>query len=559
MRRTLTVIADFNTSVLTRYVTPLVTADGRDVHEVAYAEIISTLASREPPDGAEAVALVWARPESISPAFRRALAFEAVAPEDCVADVDAFADALLVAAARHKQVFVVAFALSALEPGYGILEWRQGLGLAHHLAQMNLRLAERLSHLGNAFVLDSRRWQQMAPPPPPKLWYAAKLPFAPEVFRYAAEDLSAGLAAVEGRSRRLVIVDLDDTLWGGIVGETGWEGLRLGELDHIGEAYADFQQALKALTRRGVQVAIVSKNEEDVALDAIDHHPAMVLRRADFAAWRINWADKAQNVGELLAELNLGSGSAVFIDDNPVERDRVRSQWPDVLVPEWPTDPSQYVRALHDLRCFDTASITAEDRARTQMYVADRHRRDMRAGSLDEWLTQLDTRVTVEPVHARNLRRVDQLLNKTNQLNLTTRRLSAEQISEWAAAPDRAFLAVSVADRFGDLGLTGLVSIDVRGPEARIVDYLLSCRVMGRAVEDTLLFLAVDAARRLGATTLHASYRPTPRNAPTLKVFRASAMTEVAEHEFAWDCTVPFPKPPTVTITDGSDDRRTPA
>ena len=155
-------------------------------------------------------------------------------------------------------------------------------------------------------------------------------------------DLKAGLNGLDGRGRKLIVVDLDDTLWGGIVGEVGWEQLKLGGHDHVGEAFADFQRALKGLNRRGILLAIASKNEERVALEGIAQHPEMVLSLDDFAGWRIDWEDKAQNIADMVAELNLGLQSVVFIDDNPAERSRVREALPEVFVPEWPADPALY-------------------------------------------------------------------------------------------------------------------------------------------------------------------------------------------------------------------------
>ena len=175
------------------------------------------------------------------------------------------------------------------------------------------------------------------------------------------------------------------------MGETGWHGIRLGGHDHVGEAFKSFQRELKALSNRGVQLAIVSKNDENVALDAIDQHPEMLLRRADFAGWRINWQDKAANIASLTAEINLGLDSVVFIDDNPAERDRVAGALPQVLVPAWPNDPTAYVAALRSLNCFQTASVGTEDRSRKSMYVAERERKEIRLAvdSTEEWLQRL--------------------------------------------------------------------------------------------------------------------------------------------------------------------------
>src|SRR5262249_44027937 len=224
--------------------------------------------------------------------------------------------------------------------------------------------------------------------------------FHSDVFVEAARDIKAALAGLGGAARKVVILDLDDTLWGGIVGDVGWQGLRLGGHDSVGEAFVDFQRHLKALTRRGILLAIASKNEEPVALEAIGSHPEMVLRAEDFAARRINWKDKAQNIVDLMADLNLGLQSAVFIDDNPVERARVREALPEVFVPDWPEARLLYSSTLVGLRCFDAPAISREDAERSRMYAAERQREDLKkqVQSIDAWLRSLETRARVEPL-----------------------------------------------------------------------------------------------------------------------------------------------------------------
>jgi FkbH-like protein len=548
--QTFALISDFNISVLGRYLVSQAPGRALAIQEAPYGAVMSSLLQPEPQEGGGGLGMVWVRPEAISLAYRKALQMEHVDHDECLAEVEHFAQAVLKFATGRKHCFVASFIAPPDHAGYGLLDWRPALGMTHLLARMNVRLAEVLAANASVFVLDTDRWlRNIAAPSIPKLWYAAKLPYANGVFQRAAGDLLRALDALEGRSRRIVIVDLDNTMWGGVVGDVGWQGLRLGGHDHVGEAYRAFQEELKALTRRGIQIAVVSKNTEEVALEAIDQHPEMVLRRADLAGWRINWQDKAANVLSLLDELRLGLASAVFLDDNPVERDRVRAALPEVLVPEWPEDPSLYVQALHRLGCFDTPTVSEEDRRRTSMYASERARRELQGGSMNDWLGQLGTQVTVDAVSPANVSRVDQLFNKTNQLNLSTRRLSAAEIQAWAAEPHRRILACSVADKFGDLGLTGILAVEAQGGVVRLVDYVLSCRVMGRKVEETLLHVAIAAASELGGTRFVATYLPTARNAPTLEVLRGSGLTQTETNEFTWDLAVPFPKPDSVNVS----------
>jgi len=374
------------------------------------------------------------------------------------------------------------------------------------------------------------------------------------VFREAAKDIKAALRGIYGQSRKLVVLDLDDTLWGGIVGDDGWQNLQLGGHDATGEAFVDFQRMLKALTRRGVLLGVVSKNTESVAIEAIESHPEMVLKLEDFAGWRINWDDKARNIAELTEELNLGLQSVVFIDDNPIERSRVRAALPEVLVPEWPTDKTQYVGALLALDCFEPPRLSNEDRERAKMYATERTRQALKANvsSVDDWLSSLETEVTVESLSSANVKRAAQLLNKTNQLNLRTRRMTEAELLAWAEAEDHRVWTISVRDRFGASGLTGILGLAVNGSSTSVSveDFVLSCRVMGRRVEEVMLAVAARHARGLGAKSLVATYEETPKNRPCLEFFQRSGMpsTDGREFRLSLDAEVDMPKLVTVVV-----------
>jgi FkbH-like protein len=320
----------------------------------------------------------------------------------------------------------------------------------------------------------------------------------------------------------------------------------------VGEALVDFQQGVKALTRRGVVLGIVSKNTESVAVEAIRSHPAMVLKLEDFVGWRINWQDKAANIAALAAELRLGLQSTVFIDDNPVERARVREALPEVLVPEWPEDKLAYPAALAALRCFDSPAVSREDQERGAMYAAEREREAAResVGSLDDWLATLGITVRAERVGPASVTRTTQLLNKTNQMNLTTRRLTEGEVVQWAAAPGHAMWAITVSDRFGDAGLTGVLGIEREADTVRVVDFVLSCRVMGRKVEETMTHLAVAHARAEGARRVEARLIPTAKNQPCRDFWSGSGWSADESGDlYAWDASAEYPRPAAVTLT----------
>lgn len=492
--------------------------------------------------------VVWTLPESVLGTVSRALAGEVVDPESIADEVEEFVRALSKGATHTRWMVVPTWLPPFGTRGTGVTDLHEPTGLAALLADANRELIRGLRQLDNVWVLDASPWAAEAGPARTnrRYWYAARIPFPPTVFRAAARDLKAFLRAATGRARKVVFLDLDNTLWGGVVGETGWEGITLGGHDPIGEAFVDFQRALKALTRRGVVLAIVSKNEEAVAMEAIRRHPEMVLREDDFAGWRINWEDKAANVLDLLHELRLGKAAAVFIDDQPAERARVNEAIPEILVPEWPVDPLGSVEALERLACFDLLRVSSEDSLRARSYVAERERlalRDQISGP-DEWIERLSVKVQVEELGPESLARAAQLLNKTNQMNLATRRLSEAELRDWTEKPENRCFTFRVSDRFGEFGLTGLLSLEQVGSDMEIVDFLLSCRVMSRRVEETMVHVAVEHARSLSLGELRARFSPTERNAPMLAFWKdASGFEDRGEGLFGWDLANAYPMP----------------
>jgi len=545
-------VGDFNIEPLARLLRASESAHGYAVHNADFGQVIQSLRAPHQPYETTDVVFVWARPESVVSGFARALAYERVDEASILAEVDQFADALLDTASRCAMLLLPDWVLPHGYRGLGPLDGRRGVGASGHLVQMNAHLAQRIESASNIFTLNTAAWFSKigASASTPKMWYAAKVPFAHTVFAEAAADVRSAIDGMKGKARRVIVVDLDDTMWGGVVGETGWQGLHLGGHHHLGEAFVEFQRALKAMSRRGVQLAICSKNDESVAMEAITQHPEMVLRRDDFSAWRISWNDKATGIREIAEELNLGLASFVFIDDNASERGRVRELLPEVLVPEWPSDPTRYVQAFHELRCFDVVAISAEDEARTKMYADERVRREAAksAGGPDAWLDSLGVQVDAKLLSAEDLPRATQLLNKTNQLNLATRRLSETELTEWASATGREVWTFRVEDRFGQSGLTGLLSVELAGETLHIVDYLLSCRVMGRKVEETMMHLAWSRANAMGARDVHARLIETERNAPCVALWRASGFAEQEPLHFTWSVASEYVKPSSVLL-----------
>ncbi len=554
MRQKAILISDFTLSNFAGYLTNDASQPIIDATMAPFGQVIQTLMNGELDCWkiAHDIAVVWTRPDSLIAAFERALRYEEVGVDEILKEVDQYCTALRSLQERVRWIFVPSWVLPAYRRGFGALDLRPNAGIAYTLVQMNLRLIQNLENEPNFVVLDAEKWISSAGSKAftTKLWYMGKIPFSAEVFKDAVREVKAAIRGLTGQSKKLVIVDLDDTLWSGVVGDVGWQGLTLGGHDAVGEALVDFQKELKALTNRGILLAIASKNEEATALEAITRHPEMILRRDDFAAWRINWKDKAANVLEIVAELNIGLDSAVFIDDNPVERARVREALPSVLVPDWPVDKLLYPQTLLALDCFDAGIVSQEDRVRSQMYVSQRDREIGKAssGSLADWLESLDTRVTIEPLNTENLARVVQLLNKTNQMNLTTRRLTSTELLHWSEKKNRMVFALRVSDRFGDSGLTGIVSTEIEHERVRIVDFILSCRVMGRNIEDAMLHYAFESARGEGAKEAWMEYLPTDKNKPCHDFLCRTLLTQGPESVFTWELDKPYHLPSHISL-----------
>ncbi|WP_442508729.1 HAD-IIIC family phosphatase [Novipirellula sp. SH528] len=546
------IVSDFNCDNLSGYLKK--TSDGSIQPSCApFGQLWPTLIDLARPGKSDKIetAIIWTQPQSIVPAISREDANLNDLFDDAMQEVDRYCDALLALESNCNTLFVPTWTLATISRGRGFADLKPG-GLHWLLGKMNDRLIDRLGHSNQSFVLNASKWIEKCEGTAfdPRLWYMGKIPFHRAVFQHAAEEIAGAVDAVAGRVKKLLVLDLDDTLWGGIVGEVGWQNIRLGGHDAIGEAFKDFQKSLKRLKQQGVLLAIASKNEEAVALTAIRENPEMQLEIDDFVAWRINWNDKARNILSIVDELNIGIDSVVFIDDNPVERQRVRDTCPGVLVPDWPTDKMQYVTALSKLRCFDKASATNEDAQRTKMYHAERDRSELKHNleSVDQWLHSLDMVVEVAAVGKSNIKRATQLLNKTNQMNLSTRRLTESEFLDWCCGENREAFAFSVSDKFGDSGLTGLGSIEVVDDTAVITDFILSCRVFGRSVEDVILSTLIEAARRRGSKTIVANYVATEKNIVMLNFLENSEFSNVGNaFQFAVECD--YKQPDWIQVT----------
>ena len=387
--------------------------------------------------------------------------------------------------------------------------------------------------VGHAAVHDAR------------LWYLGRMRLNPAGHALLAEVVVAGIAVQRGVGRRKVAaVDLDDTLWGGVVGELGPTGVDVGE-EGVALAFQDFQRELVRLHDSGVLIALCTKNDPEYALAAFGH-PSMVLRHEHVVAERVNWQDKATNLRELAEELDLGLDSFVFLDDNPREREWVRQALPMVAVPELPADPTERPAFIARGPWFRTLTVTDADRKRSASYRAqgDRRRAQASAASFEDYLASLEQRLTIEPVTEATVPRTAQLCQRTNQFNLTTRRHTEADIERMLADPAHDLVTLSVSDRFGDSGITGVAITLHTDGRAELDTLLLSCRLLGRRVEDAFLAVLARRARQRGARTFIGAYGPTDRNAQVASFFPDRGFTPIGECRWELDLEAGLPQPP---------------
>jgi FkbH-like protein len=349
----------------------------------------------------------------------------------------------------------------------------------------------------------------------PALWNLAKLSFSDDYCPLYAEHVCRIIAALRGKSRRCLILDLDNTVWGGVIGDDGLQGIQLAEGDASGEAYRAVQRLALDLRGRGIVLAVCSKNEDDIARLPFRKHPEMLLRENHIAVFQANWNDKPANIRAIAEELSLALESVVFLDDNPVERAHVRQMLPEVAVPELPADPSLYARTLSAAGYFEAVVFSREDMDRADFYQDNVRRIELQRQSedLDGYLRSLNMQITFQPFDETGRARITQLINKSNQYNLTTRRYTEAEVSQMESDPACFTLQVRLSDIFGDNGMISVVICREDQPGVWEIDtWLMSCRVLGRHVEQMVLKHITEQAKRRGIQKLKGKYTPTDRN-----------------------------------------------
>ncbi len=332
---------------------------------------------------------------------------------------------------------------------------------------------------------------------------------------YFGYELMSYIKSITGTNRKCIVLDLDNTLWGGVVGEDGFDGIELGQTAN-GKAFVDFQKELLSLWQQGIILAINSKNNFDDAMKVIHEHPEMILREKNFANIQINWNDKAQNLLQISDEINIGLNSIVFFDDDKLNQTRIKQEFPEVLTIELPEDPSEFSPLLKELNDFNVLQRTDEDTKRGQMYTEQRKRKELEksVSNLDDFLKELDIKVKMKKSNEFLIPRISQLTLKTNQFNLTTRRYQEEEIKNFSSNTKFIVGCAQVLDKFGDNGITGVYIIKKNNKSWLIDTFLLSCRIMGRGVENAILSQILLDAQKNGIDEIQAEFIPTQKNQP---------------------------------------------
>jgi FkbH-like protein len=431
---------------------------------------------------------------------------------------------------------VASLVIHALElpvmAGHGLLDDQGETGQSGAIRRINAGLRSLAARHKGVYILDydalvSRhgrlRWHDE------QKWLTVRMPIAADFHREMVREWLRFLHPISGRIAKVLVTDLDDTLWGGVIGEEGVAGIKLG-VEYPGAAYRSLQQAMLDLYSRGILLAVASKNNEKDAFEAIDGHEQMILRRQHFAAHRINWTDKAQNLREIAAELNVGLDALAFIDDNPVERARIRRELPEVTVIDLPENPLEYARALRLSPVFERLTLSAEDLERGRYYAGQTRRNELErsVSSVEDFYRSLEQELEVTQVAPDTLSRVAQLTQKTNQFNVTTRRYNEQEIRQLSDGGAQVH-AVRVKDRYGDNGIVGVAIAKLDGRRYVIDSFLMSCRVIGRTVETAILSCLVDEARALGAAEIEGEFLPTRKNEPASRFFEAHGFEPAGE------------------------------
>ena len=434
----------------------------------------------------------------------------------------------------------------------GLVENKQDIGHLESIEIINSTLRDRFKKNNQVFIFDYDAFCSQIGKQNTfdyKMYYLGDMKLNLKYLPNLCDEYIAYIKSITSMTKKCIVLDLDNTLWGGVIGEDGLEGIKLGPTPE-GRPFMEFQKYLLSLFHRGIILAVNSKNNPEDALEVIRNHPYMVLKENHFAGIQINWKDKVTNMRALAKEINIGLDSMVFIDDDNMNREMMKEFIPEVTVVDLPKDSALYVKTLTNLRLFDSMSITKEDEQKGQMYAEEKNRRKLAHETMDltEYLRKLNVTVVFDKINPVIIPRVAQLTQKTNQFNMTTKRYTEEIISQLVKDNNYEVIAINVADKFGDNGLTGLAIVEKKDKRIwRIDSFLLSCRIIGKKVEETLLAYIIKVAKSNKAHFLMGEFIPSKKNKLAEEFYQKCGFKKFQNkdktHVWEFDLKYEFPFP----------------
>jgi len=492
------------------------------------------------------------RPEDLIPEWRL-LPFTLTPPERLISDfLHQMTEYIHLIHEYSNSLIVVHNFISSMKSPYGINDYEQQSGVQAIYNSLNTELI-RISKETSFFkVLDYNGLvQQSGATRPSRLYYLADIEYSESLYPHLAREILAYTLAAKGLSKKCIVLDLDNTLWGGIIGEDGMDGIYLGGT-FPGNSFVDFQRILFKLSKCGIILAICSKNNPQDAMQVIREHPNMILRENDFTCIKTNWAEKRENLLHISRELNIGLDSIVFIDDSPLEIEHIQSSLPDVTCILLPNDPALINDTFYQyLWLFSSLFITDEDKNRTQLYVSEKKRRASKNGyaTTESFIRSLNIQVEVDKLSksSKQIQRVSQLTLRTNQFNLTNIRYSEQQLVKYIQC-GYFVLSINIKDKFGDYGLCGAMILDPRNEHWTIDCFVLSCRVLGRTIEKALLNYIIRFAKTRNAKTITGVYAQSHKNAVCEHLYPGHNFKKVKEDNAGVHYTLSIDNYPVVEI-----------
>lgn len=428
--------------------------------------------------------------------------------------------------------------ITPMYPYFSLYDFQTQKGLINLVRSLNLELVYLVKKYSGVYIIDMDYLASIYGKEniyDKNMWYMSRNPYKMSFYMDLSKEYLKYIRSIYGIKKKCIVLDLDNTLWGGIVGEDGFDGIKLGD-DYPGRCYKDFQKELLKLNKRGIILAVNSKNNFDDAIKVINEHPDMILREENFACLKINWTDKATNLMEICQELNIGLDSILFIDDNPAECELIRQALPEVEVINLPTNLTNYKDIINEVDYFETLNLTDEDLKKADMYKRQVKRDSYKKTftNLKEYYKSLEMEVTIKQADDFSIPRIAQLTQKTNQFNLTTRRYTEEDVRSMLYNNFNIY-SMNVSDKFGDNGITGVAIVEkISSDEWYIDSFLLSCRIMNRTLENVLLWYIYEEAKKAGVIRLIGRYIPTSKNIPVKDFYKNLNFKEV-EDKYVFD------------------------